>query len=89
MNSITGYLKCIFIEVKTPSKKCKNRLTIGVVHRSTNTNITAFTNHINDIMQVQLYSKLRTNSVTLWATSTLIYDSHIDTQDYVDTVFEH
>ena len=45
INIITEYFLCIFIEVKTRSKKCKYKLIISVVYRPPNANITAFTNH--------------------------------------------
>ena len=46
------YLERKFIEVKTRPNKCKQKLIIDVVYRPLNVNITAFTNHVTNIMQV-------------------------------------
>ena len=49
MTIITEYLECIFVEVKTQSKK-ENRTLIGVVYRPPNTNINVFREHMLNIL---------------------------------------
>ena len=61
MSIITEHLECVFIEVKTQSKTCKKTV-VGVVYRPPNTNITAFTEHVVNIIQTLL--KLKINNVT-------------------------
>ena len=51
MSIITEYLECVFIEVKTQSKTCNKKTIVGVVYRTPNTNITAFTEHVVNIIQ--------------------------------------
>ena len=62
MSIITEYLECVFIEVKTQSEICSKKTIVGVVYGPPNTNITAFTEHVVNIIQTLL--KLKINNVT-------------------------
>ena len=53
MSIITEYLECVSIEMKTQSKTCNKKTIVGVVYRQPNTCITAFTEHVINIIQTR------------------------------------
>ena len=49
--TMNEYLECIFVKVKTRSKKENRRTQVGVVYRPPNTNSNVFREHILNILQ--------------------------------------
>ena len=88
MSVITEYLECVFIEIKTRSKTCNNKTTVGVVYRPPNTNITAFTEHVINIIQTLKVDNKQCYIMGDFNINLLNYGSHTETQDYIDAMFQ-
>ena len=89
MTIITAYLQCIFVKVKTRSKKENRRTLVGAVYRPPNTNSNVFREHILNSLQTLKAEHKKCYIMGDFNINLLNYDQHTDTRDYVDKMFSN
>ena len=89
INIMTEHIECLFVEIKSQFKKRKKKILVGVVYRTTNTNINAFTEQIIKIMHTLKIGNKQCYIMGDFNINLLNYDHHMETHDYVDTMFSN
>ena len=89
INIMTEHIECLFVEVKSQFKKQKKKILVGVVYRPPNTNINAFTEQIVKIIHSLKIENKQCYIMGDFNINLLNYDHHMETHDYVDTMFSN
>ena len=86
---MTEHRECLFVEVKSQFKKHKKNILIGVVYRPPNTNSNAFREQIIKIIHTFKIENKQCYIMDDFNINLLNYDHHMETHDYVDTIFSN
>ena len=87
--NMTEHIECLFVEIKSQFKKHTTKILVGVVYRPPNTNINAFTDHIIKIIHTLKIGNKQCYIMGDFNINLLNYDHHMETHDYVDTMFSN